>query len=70
MATKDHIPDYQQYPSEFLSDGDIYELFMNHGLMTGRMISGSKSGYKERHPDNLIVFNANIIIESKGKIWH
>jgi len=70
MATKDFIPDYNQFPSEFLSDGDIYEIFMNHGLIVGRMIAGSKSGYTERYPDNLVVFNANIIIESKGKIWH
>ena len=67
---KDHIPDYQQFPSEFLSDGDIYQIFSSNGLMTGRMISGSKSGYYNEHPDNLIVFNANIVIETRGKIWH
>lgn len=70
MASKDHIPDYEQYPSEFLSDGDIYQIFSSNGLMTGRMISGSKSGYYNEHPDNLIVFNANVIIETRGKIWH
>lgn len=70
MGNKDHIPDYQQFPSEFLSDGDMYHLFMSNHLMMGRMISGSKSGYWEQHKDNIIVFNANIIIESKGKIWH
>jgi hypothetical protein len=67
---KDFIPDYEQFPSEFLSDGDIYQIFMSNNLMTGRMISGSKSGYMEQYPDNLVVFNANIIIESRGKIWH
>jgi len=67
---KDHIPDYQQFPSEFLSDGDIYQIFSSNGLMTGRMISGSKSGYWEEHKENLIVFNANIVIETRGKIWH
>ena len=70
MATKDFIPDYQQFPSEFLSDGDIFQIFSTNGLMMGRMISGSKSGYWENHKENLIVFNANIIIESRGKIWH
>ncbi len=67
---KDHIPDYEQYPSEFLSDGDIYQIFMSNHLMTGRMISGSKSSYYDEHSDNLIVFNANIIIETRGKVWH
>jgi len=70
MADKDFIPDYQQFPSEFLSDGDIFQIFSSNGLMMGRMISGSKSGYWENHKENLIVFNANIIIESRGKIWH
>lgn len=35
-----------------------------------RMISGSKSGYHRLHPDNLIIFNANIITKSSGKIWY
>ena len=67
---KDHIPNYEQFPSEFLSDGDIYQIFSTNHLMMGRMISGSKSYYYSEHKDNLIVFNANIIIESRGKIWH
>lgn len=39
----------------------------------GRMISGSKSGYRNSNPGNLVVFNANIIVESDGvfeKIWY
>ena len=68
--SKDHVPDYQQFPSEFLSDGDIYQIFSTNQLMMARMISGSKSYYYKEHPDNIIVFNANVIIESKGKIWH
>lgn len=35
----------------------------------GRMISGSKSGYSSQHPDNVVVFNANVCVE-KVKIWH
>lgn len=34
----------------------------------GAIISGSKSGYVERNPDNLAVFNSNICTE-EGKIW-
>jgi hypothetical protein len=59
-----------QFPSEFMSDGDLYKLFSNHGFVMGRMISGSKSGYMERNPGNKVVFNANIVIESRGKVWY
>lgn len=37
--------------------------------MEGRMISGSKSGYRDRNPKNLAVFNANVCTKSNGKIW-
>lgn len=38
----------------------------------GRMISGSKSGYSNRNPKNIAVFNANIVIMSSVpvKIWY
>lgn len=34
----------------------------------GRMISGSKSGYRERHPNNFAIFNANLCVKD-GKFW-
>ena len=49
---------------------DVGEIFSNNNLMTGRMISGSKSGYHKMHPDSDVVFNANIFILGEGKIWH
>lgn len=36
---------------------------------SGRMISYSKSGYEERHPDHAPVFNANVCLAA-GKVWH
>ena len=37
----------------------------------GKLISGSKSGYRDHHPDNLIVFNSNLVAESTGKrVWY
>lgn len=36
---------------------------------SGRMISFSKTGYRERHPDHVIVFNANVCLAA-GKLWH
>lgn len=34
----------------------------------GRMLSASKSGYYNRYPDNIVVFNANVCT-AEGKIW-
>jgi len=34
----------------------------------GAIISNSKSGYRERHPENLSIFNANICTKNE-KIW-
>lgn len=36
----------------------------------GAMISGSKSGYRTRYPNNLAVFNSNIVIEGLNKVWY
>lgn len=36
--------------------------------MEGRMISFSKSFYRNENPNNLVVFNSNIIVDGK-KIW-
>jgi hypothetical protein len=35
----------------------------------GRLISGSKSGYRNAHLENLTIFNANICID-EGKVWY
>ena len=48
---------------------DFYDVFGTNKLMLGRMIGGSKSGYWEKHPEDLIIFNANIITKRSGKIW-
>lgn len=45
-------------------------IFMENGLPMGRMISMSKSGYRDKNPDNLVVFNANIFVLGEGKIWY
>lgn len=36
----------------------------------GAMISHSKSGYSDRFPQNVAIFNANVCTEKDGKIWH
>ncbi len=35
----------------------------------GRIISWSKEDYRERHPDGVPIFNANVVL-ARGKIWH
>lgn len=50
----------------------LYEQLRNHLGSAGRMISGSKSGYRNSHPDNCAVFNANIIAKNSDgaeKVW-
>lgn len=36
---------------------------------SGRMIAGSKSAYRKYYPKNLVVFNANLIVQGR-KVWH
>jgi len=45
-------------------------IFEDHNLNRGRMISYSKSEYRDHFPDNKCVFNANIVTKSEGKIWY
>jgi hypothetical protein len=47
----------------------IMEIFRKHLLYGGRMISGSKSGYRERHPDNDVIFNARIFTPKLLCAW-
>src|SRR3989304_4102841 len=47
----------------------LFRRFNFHGLHIGRIISMSKSGYRKHFPNNVAVFNANVISKSYGKIW-
>lgn len=46
------------------------KIFENNGFMLGRMISYSKSGYRDRFPENEVYFNSNIFLLGEGKIWY
>ncbi len=48
---------------------EIEKIFRTYHLYSGRMIGGSKSGYHSTHPNDDILFNANIFIPSLGKVW-
>jgi hypothetical protein len=45
------------------------EIAQLHLGYSGKMISSSKSGYRERYPKNFVIFNSNICTES-CKIWY
>ena len=45
-------------------------IFENEKLLSGRMISHSKSSYRDKFPDNEVYFNANIFVLGEGKIWY
>lgn len=45
------------------------EIFKNYNLYFGRIISNSKSGYREKYPDNEVYFNSNIFVLGEGKVW-
>jgi hypothetical protein len=46
------------------------EYFLKEGFTPGRMISMSKSSYREKFPENEVYFNANIFVLKKGKVWY
>ncbi len=40
------------------------QILKSLGFYGGRMIAASKSEYRKKHPDNLVVFNATIVTET------
>ena len=61
------------YPSDFKPDVLVEETqqhFESHGFNTARMIGGSKSFYRKEYLDDLIVFNANVLMPNYGKVWY
>ena len=49
---------------------EVQQFFNAHSFHNGRMIGGSKTGYRNMHPDDLIIFNANVLMKDIGKVWH
>lgn len=66
--SKIELTDYQ--PSEFNPKLKHFEIFGDNGLMNGRMICGSKSTYRTKYPDHMVIFNANVITKSNSKLWY
>lgn len=47
----------------------INQAFIDQKLHVGRMVGGSKSDYRARHPKNIVVFNANVVVDGV-KVWY
>ena len=62
-----------EYPSDFkpsVSVQEIQQHFEAYKFYDGRMIGGSKTGYRNMHPDDLIIFNANVLMPGYSKVWY
>ena len=55
---------------EIVDEADLCVIFGINNLMMGRIIAESKQDYVLQHQGNLVIFNANIITKSSGKIWY
>jgi hypothetical protein len=67
---KDNIDLEGIIPSEFREDPNCYVIFATNGLMMGRMIAPSKAQYCKEHQGELVIFNANILTKTHGKVWY
>jgi hypothetical protein len=62
-----------EYPSDFKPTVTVQEVqkhFDAFEFYDARMIGGAKWEYTEQHPDDLIVFNANVLMPGYGKVWY
>ena len=63
----------EPYPSDFKPSMTVLEIqkhFDAHGFYDARMISGHKWDYESNHKDDLIIFNANVLMPNYGKVWY
>jgi hypothetical protein len=49
---------------------NINETLKANGFIMGRMISFSKSDYRDKNPNSVCYFNANIVTAKEGKVWY
>ena len=53
-----------------MTEEEMLQVFYDNCMPFGRMISGSKFSYRKFYPLNYVLFNANVIMRSVGKIWY
>lgn len=47
----------------------LHNALIENKFTIGRMIAFSKSRYRDTYPNNLVVFNSNILSENGSKVW-
>lgn len=70
MSPKKVPSEKPKYPSEFSGDPNFHILFSSYDLPQGRVISPDKGTYCKSHEGDLVIFNANIITKTHGKLWY
>jgi len=50
-------------------DPEVEEMAARVGLPNGRLISRSKSGYRDLYPDNFVLFNGTIADDAGHPLW-
>lgn len=70
MKKNKHKTQQKIIQSEFKQDAICVVLFASQGLNLGRMITNSKSAYCKEYQDHLVIFNANVLTKTHGKIWY
>ena len=53
-----------------LSKEQVLDELQKGGFHVARMLSGSKSYYSSKYPNNVVFFNANMVDEKIGKVWY
>ena len=70
---KDVQKEIYQYPSDFNPPENIesiVQIFESNGFYTGRCQPHSKLEYLQKYPDNIVIFNANVVTKAYGKVWY
>jgi hypothetical protein len=52
-----------------ITEREISGTFIRSNMPWGRLIASSKSAYRDQNPGHDVLFNANIFILGKGKVW-
>tara|TARA_Y100000310_G_scaffold340267_1_gene435414 strand:+ start:469 stop:873 length:405 start_codon:yes stop_codon:yes gene_type:complete len=61
------------YPSDFKSPKSteaITQIFESNEFPFGHMLDSQKWKYSVSFPNHLVIFNANVLTKSHGKVWY
>ena len=61
------------YPSDFKPTTNVMEVqkyFDAYEFYDARILAGEKWAYTSEHEDDLIIYNANVLMKGIGKVWY